>query len=131
MTERRKFTLYMHPDEETDALGLEVIESVSQRTRGDFLRTAVLAGCALHQIDRRLPVLLANLFDGTMTAGQLVSLIRQTTGWKPDEADIRDVVTALMAEHRVVTVNSTPAPAQEETSIVRKNMHRMFGGENK
>nr|WP_276551502.1 plasmid partitioning/stability family protein [Erwinia mallotivora] len=116
--------MYMHPEEETDALGLEVLESVSQRTRGDFLRTAVLAGCALHQIDRRLPVLLANLFDGTMTPGQLVNLIRQTTGWKPDEAEIRDVVAALGG----VSGGGEPATTspEPETSRARQNMRQMF-----
>jgi len=124
VTDRRKFTLYMHPDEEADRLGIEVLESVSQRTRGDFLRTAVIAGCALHQIDRRLPVLIANLYDGGMTAGQLVAMIRQTTGWKPDEADIREVVAALGAP--VPTAASTPVPKEDNVARTRKNMRQMF-----
>ncbi|WP_218962488.1 plasmid partitioning/stability family protein, partial [Erwinia amylovora] len=70
----------MHPDQQADSLAMDVIESVSQRTRGDFLRNAVIAGCALQQIDQRLPVLVATMFDGKMTPGQLVAMIRHTTG---------------------------------------------------
>ncbi|WP_099258405.1 plasmid partitioning/stability family protein [Erwinia amylovora] len=62
---------------------MEVLESVSQRTRGDFLRTSVISGCALHQIDKRLPLLIATLFNGNMTPSQLVAIIRQRPAGSP------------------------------------------------
>lgn len=126
--ERRKFTLYMHPEDDADRLAMEVLESVSQRTRGDFLRTSVISGCALHQIDKRLPLLVATLFDGNMTPSQLVAMIRQTTGWKPDEAEIREVVAALSVatpeslEHR----NGSVLVEEEDRTLARKNMQQMF-----
>ncbi|HHL2713204.1 TPA: plasmid partitioning/stability family protein [Yersinia enterocolitica] len=92
---RRKFTCYLQLDSETDRHALEVVESISQRVRGDFLRNAVITTAALHQLDPRLPVLLATLFNGQLTADQLVNLLTQTTGWKPSQADIRDVIASL------------------------------------
>lgn len=93
---RRKFTVYLHPDDSNaDMQAMDVIESISQRIRGDFLRQSVIAGAALYQIDPRLPVLLASLYDGKMTNDQLVTLISQTTGWKPSQVDIQDVFALL------------------------------------
>jgi len=129
VSERRKFTLYMHPDEVADGLAMDVIESVSQRTRGDFLRNAVIAGCALQQLDKRLPLLVATLFDGNMTPGQLVAMIRQTTGWKPDEAEIRDVVAALTASPAAPESAVAPSvhpESEADLSATRNNMNKMF-----
>ena len=130
MSERRKFTLYMHPEEQADSLAMDVIESVSQRTRGDFLRNAVIAGCALQQIDKRLPLLIATLFDGNMTAGQLVAMIRQTTGWKPDEAEIKEVVAALISGtpgHATPLVSAEPGEGAGDMALVRKNLNKLLG----
>ncbi|MEA9392661.1 plasmid partitioning/stability family protein [Acerihabitans sp. TG2] len=92
---RKKLTIYLHPDDDgQDAKALEVIESVPLRTRGDFFRASVVGGCALYQLDKRLPYLLAMLFDGRLTADQLVGIIEQTTGWQPSTASIRDVIAA-------------------------------------
>lgn len=132
MSERRKFTLYMHPDEMADGLAVDVIESVSQRTRGDFLRNAVIAGCALQQVDKRLPLLIATLFDGNMTAGQLVAMIRQTTGWKPDEAEIRDIVAMLTTSNPVcgrLPETTDGEAGLADTTLARRNLGRMFGEE--
>lgn len=126
--ERRKFTLYMHPEDDADRLAMEVLESVSQRTRGDFLRTSVISGCALHQIDKRLPLLIATLFNGNMTPSQLVAIIRQTTGWKPDEAEIREVVAALSADtpEKRGQRNGPERVQEEDRALVRENMKQMF-----
>ncbi|MEJ5174616.1 plasmid partitioning/stability family protein [Erwinia sp. MYb416] len=130
MSERRKFTLYMHPEEQADSLAMDVIESVSQRTRGDFLRNAVIAGCALQQVDKRLPLLIATLFDGNMTAGQLVAMIRQTTGWKPDEAEIKEVVAALISGtpgHATPLVSAEPGEGAGDMALARKNLNKLLG----
>jgi len=122
----------MHPDEQADSLAMDVIESVSQRTRGDFLRNAVIAGCALQQIDKRLPLLVATLFDGNMTPGQLVAMIRQTTGWRPDEAEIREVVAALAAsnpESDTLPEAVHGGAGEGDTALARRNLKRMFGEE--
>lgn len=133
---RRKLGLYLHHDEEADLKSMEVIDSISQRVRGDFLRQCVIAGSALHALDPRIPKLLATLFDGQLTAEQLVSMIRQTTDWRPDEADIRSVVEeTLRSADRPTSPLPNPAtetPAnqsesQEEKARIRRNMDNMFG----
>lgn len=95
--ERKKFTLYLHPDREADAQAMNVIESVPRSGRGELFRNAFIAGLALQQLDSRLPVLLATLLTQELTADQLVGLVSQTTGWKPSQADIRAILTELGA----------------------------------
>nr|WP_279157280.1 plasmid partitioning/stability family protein [Obesumbacterium proteus] len=95
--ERKKFTLYLHPDREADAQAMNVIESVPRSGRGELFRNAFIAGLALQQLDSRLPVLLATLLTQELTADQLVGLVSQTTGWKPSQADIRTILTELGA----------------------------------
>lgn len=108
---RRKFTVYLHPDDSNaDMQAMDVIESISQRIRGDFLRQSVIAGAALYQIDPRLPVLMASLYDGKMTNDQLVTLISQTTGWKPSLVDIQDVFALLE------TQSADPVQAGEDSA---------------
>lgn len=96
---RRKFTSYLQLDCEADRQALNVVESISQRVRGDFLRNAIITTAALHQLDSRLPVLLATMYNGQLTSEQLVNLVSQTTGWRPEMAAIRDVVMALSGDN--------------------------------
>ncbi|EKN6178244.1 plasmid partitioning/stability family protein [Yersinia ruckeri] len=117
---RRKFTCYLQLDSEADRHALDVVESISQRVRGDFLRNAVITTAALHQLDPRLPVLLATLFNGQLTADQLVNLLTQTTGWKPSQADIRDVIASLGA------VDIAP----NEAAVHKEDEHNSDGLEN-
>ena len=93
--ERKKFTLYLHPENPADKQTLEIIESIPRSVRGEFFRHAFICGAALQQLDTRLPSLLATLFNDKLTAEQLVMLISQTTGWKPSVAEIQTVIKAL------------------------------------
>lgn len=96
--ERKKFTLYLHIDNEADKQAIDVIESVNRKNRGDLFRNAFVAGLALQQLDSRLPTLISALFRDKFSADQLVSLLSQTTGWKPSQADIRSVLAELGAD---------------------------------
>lgn len=95
--ERKKFTVYLHPDQAADSVSLDIIESVPRNDRGELYRKALISGLALHQLDPRLPGLLALLLDKDFTADNLVVLLSQTTGWKPSQANIRDVLEELGA----------------------------------
>lgn len=95
--ERKKLTVYLHPDQVADNVSLDIIDSVPRNDRGDLYRKALISGLALHHLDPRLPGLLALLLDKSFTADSLVGLLSQTTGWKPSLANIRDVLAELGA----------------------------------
>ncbi|CAI1222719.1 Plasmid stability protein [Serratia quinivorans] len=113
---RRKFTSYLQLDCEADRRALDVVESISQRVRGDFLRNAIITTAALHQLDPRLPVLLATMYNGQLTSEQLVNLVSETTGWKPDRAAIRDVIAALSGDEYRPMNQVDPVPKSDEVS---------------
>lgn len=74
--ERRKITLYLHPnDSASDAQAYNAIQEVSSRTRGDFFRQALITGIALSKIDNRLPSVITALFDREMDATALAKLL--------------------------------------------------------
>lgn len=75
-----KYSFYLHSDDRTDMLAAGTLETVSQPLRGEFIRTAAIAGSVLYQADNRLPGLVTELFDGQLRYGQLVSLIVALTG---------------------------------------------------
>lgn len=51
-TERKKFTLYLHPENDSDNHALDVIESVPRSRRGEFYREALISGIALNQLNK-------------------------------------------------------------------------------
>jgi len=61
-------------------LAARTIETVSQPLRGDFIRTAALAGFILYQTDVRLPGMVTELFDGHLSTGQLSALAAAVSG---------------------------------------------------
>ena len=95
--ERKKFTVYLHPDQVADKTSLDIIDSVPRNDRGELYRRALISGLALHKLDSRLPGLLSLMLDSHFTAESLVGLLSQTTGWKPSQASIRDVLAELGA----------------------------------
>ncbi|MEG9672806.1 plasmid partitioning/stability family protein [Serratia bockelmannii] len=126
---RRKFTSYLQLDCEADRQALNVVESISQRVRGDFLRNAIITTAALHQLDSRLPVLLATMYNGQLTSEQLVNLVSQTTGWKPEMAAIRDVVMALSGDNCRLVDSVEPVQQRNESGPldeVRKKLDKLL-----
>ncbi|UXY13599.1 plasmid partitioning/stability family protein (plasmid) [Kosakonia sp. ML.JS2a] len=75
-----KYSFYLHADDRTDILAAGTLDNVSQPLRGEFLRTAAIAGSVLYRIDNRLPGLVTELFDGQLRYGQLVSLLASLSG---------------------------------------------------
>lgn len=106
--ERKKFTLYLHPENSADKQTLAIIESIPRSARGEFFRHAFICGAALQHLDARLPALLATLFNETLTAEQLVLLLSQTTGWKPSQAEIHAVIKALGVNSTLKEDNNAP-----------------------
>ncbi|EOO1501334.1 plasmid partitioning/stability family protein, partial [Escherichia coli] len=102
---------------------LEAIESVPRSERGELFRNAFISGMALHQLDPRLPVLLTAILSEEFSADQVVTLLSQTTGWKPSQADIRTVLTELGASQSVEKMPpSATDSVQEAMNDVRLKM---------
>lgn len=94
---RKKISLYLHPDEQPDLRALRTIDSVSLKKRGELYRQALIAGLALHELDERLPSLVTALNSKSFTVDDFIRLLSTVTGWKPQEADIREVLNQLKA----------------------------------
>lgn len=126
--ERKKFTLYLHPDQAADRVSLDIIESVPRNDRGELYRKALISGLALHQLDPRLPGLLALLLDSNFTADSLVGLLSQTTGWKPSQASIRDVLAELGASQCIPANMPEDIEDDEQRRLeeARNKMKRIF-----
>ncbi len=120
--DRKKFTLYLHPENDADRQALNVIESVSRSARGELFRHAFITGMALHQLDSRLPALLSTLFSAGLTAEQLVALVGQTTGWKPSQADIRSILAELGAGQSPAAVDEPQPVEPDALAAVRSKL---------
>ena len=63
-----KYSFYLHSDDQVDLAAARAVDNISQPLRGDFLRTVAAAGSVMYRLDSRLPVILADLFDGQLRA---------------------------------------------------------------
>ncbi|MFU2319291.1 plasmid partitioning/stability family protein [Rahnella sp. PCH160] len=128
MTDKRKrLTVYLHPEDDSqDARAMDIIESVPLRTRGEFFRAAIVGGSALYQLDKRLPYLLAMLFDGQLTADHLVGIIQQTTGWQPTTASIQEVIAACAGQVTAAPAIPEQSARTEGEEQARNNFRRML-----
>ncbi|EAY2078473.1 plasmid stability protein [Salmonella enterica subsp. enterica serovar Newport] len=126
--ERKKFTLYLHPERDADRQALEVIEAVPRTARGELFRNAFISGMALQQLDPRLPALLAAMLNKKFTADQLTGLLSQTTGWKPTQADIRSVLQELGVGQFAPAIKPEVVEDDEQQRLVeaREKMKRFF-----
>lgn len=116
--DRRKFTLYLHPEEaKSDAQAISVIDTVSRRSRGELFRQAFVAGLALQQLDDRLPALIATMLTKTLAADQVIGLIAQTTGWKPSQASIKEVMSVILSEEGLKPVGEM---SSSDSELARK-----------
>lgn len=122
--ERKKLTVYLHPDKEADSVSMDIIESVQRNERGDLFRKALISGLALHKLDSRLPGLIAVLLNHNFSADQLVGLLNQTTGWKPSQADIRDVLAELGAGLSSPAIQQE-TPDDEEQKLIEQTRQKM------
>ena len=93
--ERKKLSLYLHPEDSADRLALAEIETIPRKNRGELYRQALITGLIMHQLDERIPAILTALFTRKLNTDEVISQIAQITGWKPSVADLKDVLAAL------------------------------------
>lgn len=124
-SERKKITLYLHPECPADKQALDVIEKIPRSARGEFYRHALIAGAALQDLDARLPSLLSALFTTNIKPEQLVSLITQTTDWKPTQASIIDVVNAITGKN-IILENNEQVKNDDAYEMVRQKLNKIL-----
>ncbi|HDW3798519.1 TPA: plasmid partitioning/stability family protein [Escherichia coli] len=93
--ERKKLSLYLHPEDFADCLALAEIETVPRKKRGELYRQALITGLIMHQLDERIPAVLTALFTRELNADEVISQIARITGWKPSSGDLKEVLKAL------------------------------------
>jgi hypothetical protein len=91
--ERKKLSLYLHPEDSADRLALAEIETVPRKNRGELYRQALITGLIMHQLDA--PAVLTALFTRELNADEVISQIATITGWKPSSGDLKEVLKAL------------------------------------
>ncbi|EFO1615768.1 plasmid stability protein, partial [Escherichia coli] len=89
--ERKKLSLYLHPEDSADCLALAEIETVPRKKRGELYRQALITGLIMHQLDERIPAVLTALFTRELNADEVISQIARITGWKPSSGDLKEV----------------------------------------
>ncbi|WP_244780232.1 plasmid partitioning/stability family protein [Salmonella enterica] len=72
--ERKKLSLYLHPEDSADCLALAEIETVP-RKNGELYRQALITGLIMHQLDERIPAVLTALFTRELNADEVISQI--------------------------------------------------------
>lgn len=123
MEGRKKISLYLHPEECSDRMALNQIDTVSRKKRGELYRQALIAGLVLHQLDQRLPELLTLLFTRTLTPDEVINQVAAMTGWKPSQAQIKDVMAAFNME----ILKEAPGPKPDEQANVDRVRKKLQG----
>ncbi len=115
--ERKKLSLYLHPEDSADCLALAEIETVPRKKRGELYRQALITGLIMHQLDERIPALLTALFTRELNADEVISQIARITGWKPSSGDLKEVLKALGGLQSTVS----PEHSQDDGEQARLN----------
>ncbi|MGG8255632.1 plasmid partitioning/stability family protein [Klebsiella aerogenes] len=113
--ERKKLSLYLHPEDTADRLALAEIESIPRKNRGELYRNALITGLIMHQLDERIPAIMTELFTRKLNVDEVINQISQITGWKPSVADIKDVLKALGGLQNT----TSPEPSEDDGENAR------------
>ncbi|HFK5141119.1 TPA: plasmid partitioning/stability family protein [Escherichia coli] len=113
--ERKKLSLYLHPEDTADRLALAEIESIPRKNRGGLYRNALITGLIMHQLDERIPAIMTELFTRKLNVDEVINQISQITGWKPSVADIKDVLKALGGLQNT----TSPEPSEDDGEKAR------------
>ncbi|EPG8314407.1 plasmid partitioning/stability family protein [Klebsiella aerogenes] len=113
--ERKKLSLYLHPEDTADRLALAEIESIPRKNRGELYRNALITGLIMHQLDERIPAIMTELFTRKLNVDEVINQISQITGWKPSVADIKDVLKALGGLQNT----TSPEPSEDDGEKTR------------
>lgn len=129
-----KYSFYLHPDDRSDVAAAATLETISQPLRGEFLRTAAVAGSVLYRIDCRLPALVTELFDGQLRVGQFCCLLGAISGQYQTESGpdlLRPVIATgpVTEERRRFNLQLQDDPGSELTAEILENLPSRVRGQ--
>ncbi|MDU5836265.1 MAG: plasmid partitioning/stability family protein [Pantoea sp.] len=133
-----KKTVLLYPEEKAgDRIALDFINEGMLKERGRIMRAMLLTGAAMMQANKKLPFMIAELFDENTTFTDIQRVIRSAIpeASAVDDDMLRDVLSRLgampAATHEEKGGASAPAsePTQEERNQAeaRRNASKMFG----
>lgn len=129
-TPNRKISFYLKPaHSRADQVADEMLAALPVKARGNACRAAMLAGMALMRQDPRLPGLIAELFDETVTIDQIRQLMRSIF---PDEnyhtvKVCRDTTPDAQSQGPASAPVSTEDRQREDSArITKQNARELF-----
>lgn len=133
-----KKTVLLYPEEKAgDRIALDFINEGMLKERGRIMRAMLLTGAAMMQANKKLPFMIAELFDESTTFTDIQRVIRSAIpeASTVDDDVLRDVLLRLGAMPAASNEEkgSAPAPASEPTpeernaAEARRNAQNMFG----
>lgn len=138
-----KKTVLLYPDEKAgDRVVLDFINEGMLKERGRIMRAMLLTGAAMMQANKKLPFMIAELFDESTTFTDIQRVIRSAIpeAFGPDDAMMRDVLSRLNAAPAMPPSEGGSSPAADSTPAVseltqeernaaeaRRNAGNMFG----
>lgn len=136
-----KKTVLLYPEEKAgDRIALDFINEGMLKERGRIMRAMLLTGAAMMQANKKLPFMIAELFDENTTFTDIQRVIRSAIpeASAVDDDVLRDVLSRLgampAATHEDKGSASVPAsePTQEErnTAEARRNAKNLFGDDD-
>lgn len=133
-----KKTVLLYPEEKAgDRIALDFINEGMLKERGRIMRAMLLTGAAMMQANKKLPFMIAELFDENTTFTDIQRVIRSAIpeASTVDDDVLRDVLLRLGAMPTASNEEKgiAPAPASEPTpeernaAEARRNAQNMFG----
>lgn len=120
-SQRRRLTVQLD-DDAGAGLVLPLLDDASDRQRITLLRSLMIAGCVLHELDHRFPRLLASMPEPPATLDALQQLAAGLM--KEKGLNMPDTVQTVPVQPAEIKL-TTPAP-DSGTSVVRRNMRKLI-----
>lgn len=135
-----KKTVLLYPDEKAgDRVALGFINEGMLKERGRIMRAMLLTGAAMMHANKKLPFMIAELFDENTSFTDIQRVIRSAIpeAFATDDAMIRDVLSRLNSAPIVPPGDGASAPAASEptqensnAAEARRNASNMFGDDD-
>jgi len=138
-----KKTVLLYPDEKAgDRVALDFINEGMLKERGRIMRAMLLTGAAMMQANKKLPFMIAELFDENTTFADIQRVISSAIpeAFAPDDAMLRDVLSRLNAAPAMPPAEggsspvadsaraaSEPTPEERNAAEARRNASHLFG----